>query len=169
VAGVVLTATVLAVTGVVLEHNAHRSTLLSKAVPDGPVYPIGMGPADAQRAVPVHTTHARRIRESALFLPPTQQTLNQQLELEEPEALPLDDVAQKMKQYAAMHPVYKRCAKKADLTAFNAAITKSCGNIHEIGTCMYTFMHICIYIYNIYTYIYVYIYIVVRDIETEKE
>lgn len=51
---------------------------------------------------------------------------------------PVDDVAQKMRQYAALHPVYGRCAKTADLTAFNAEITKTCGNIHELGSCSYS-------------------------------
>jgi len=60
--------------------------------------------------------------------------LLQQPEEEEP----TDDVATRMQQYASLHPVYGRCAKQADMAAFNAEITKTCGNIHELGTCSWT-------------------------------
>jgi len=201
---------VLLVTGVVLSHNTHRSTALLSNVPDGPVYPIGMGPAT--HSATTSPMHARRIRSAALSLPPAQQALNEQTlvdwedprsvfeyfadgddwitegeaksafdelgmelsqeevtelfnkfdtdgdgkvswpefeagfallskpeaeEEEEPAAEPVDSVAEKMEQYAKMNPVYGRCAKQADLTAFNAAITKTCGNIHELGSCSY--------------------------------
>ena len=56
---------------------------------------------------------------------------------EEPEE-PTDDVAERMRQYASLHPVYNRCAKQADLTAFNAEITKTCGNVNELSTCSYS-------------------------------
>jgi hypothetical protein len=44
-------------------------------------------------------------------------------------------VAYRMSQYSLTHPVYNRCAKVANLEAFSDAITKSCGNVHELETC----------------------------------
>jgi len=151
---VVLTATVLLVTGVVLQHKARHSVLLSQ---QGAVYPVGMRPEDT---APRHAAHSY-FRQRTQTLPPAAQSLRTQplppgarpddtaalpYTLPHPaqslriadEAAPTDNVAARMAQYAMLHPVYNRCAKQADLTAFNAAITKSCGNIHELGSCSYT-------------------------------
>jgi hypothetical protein len=38
-------------------------------------------------------------------------------------------------EYSMLHPVYTRCAKKADMDSFVQLITKSCGDIHELDTC----------------------------------
>jgi hypothetical protein len=151
---VVLTATVLLVTGVVLQHKARHSVLLSQ---QGAIFPVGMRPEDT---APRHAAHSY-FRQRTQTLPPAAQSLRTQTlppgarpddtaalpyTLPHPaqslrsadEAAPTDDVAGRMAQYAMLHPVYNRCAKQADLTAFNAAITKSCGNIHELGSCSYT-------------------------------
>ena len=122
-----MAATVLLVAGVVVHHSSHRSTLLSERVADGPVYPIGSGPARTN-SMRSHGSGKTSLEE---YFEPEE-------EFESELSEPVDDVAQKMRQYAALHPVYGRCAKTADLTAFNAEITKTCGNIHELGSCSYS-------------------------------
>ena len=120
----VLLCAVLLVAGVVLEHKARRSALFAippgevasghveRGVSDGPVYPVG---ADSVGAAAPRRRYGM-------------------LSSDEQE----DSVLQSMRQYAALHPVYHRCAKQADLSAFNTAITKSCGNVHELATCSHS-------------------------------
>ena len=38
------------------------------------------------------------------------------------------------KEYAALHPVYTRCAAKVDLQKFVENIRKTCGDVHELTT-----------------------------------
>jgi len=41
-------------------------------------------------------------------------------------------------EYATLHPVYTRCAKKADVAAFTKEILVKCGDIHELTYCSWT-------------------------------
>jgi len=96
--GVVLLCAVLLVAGVVLQHKARRSALFAvppgevasrhveRGVSDGPVYPVG---ADSVGAA------APRRRYGMLS-----------------SAEHEDSAVQTMRQYAALHPVYHRCAKR---------------------------------------------------------
>ena len=49
-----------------------------------------------------------------------------------------DSVLPALVQYSALHPVYNRCSKVAKMEAFADAITRSCGNVHELSSCAYT-------------------------------
>lgn len=130
-AGVALAAMVLAVAGVVVHHNMHRSAMLSK---NGPVYPVGEEPAGL--VMPPH--HTQHLNQQQLVNSEDQQPEDEQPEPEPEQEEPVDTVAEKMHQYEMFHPVYNRCQKSANLHEFTAAITQSCGNVHELETCSYS-------------------------------
>lgn len=54
---------------------------------------------------------------------------------EEPVDVPEDEKHDPHMHYAMLHPVYTRCAKKADMHSFVQLVVKSCGDIHELDTC----------------------------------
>lgn len=54
---------------------------------------------------------------------------------EDPEPAQMPASADPHMAYSMLHPVYTRCAKKADMNGFVDLITKSCGDIHELDSC----------------------------------